>query len=224
MFQPKKPKTDDVHEATDSVIDHAKLDNASTTSATTGQMAAVYANDHVPTTQHHSTISRWKKVSWNATKLTLDLVASGAFPPLQTVAGLVLNLINRCEVRYLALSRDRRIYSSKLTSANKDSIQSVVKRLQYLNDCIVLHGSTNDAGELKRRDHLNMSVSLMSCIVLYLPDLRSSSRLTKISDDIQVLLNHNVAERVLNSTDDEGTLSGFVENIRDAITEYQVRL
>jgi hypothetical protein len=101
MFQPNKHKTDKVHEATDSVIDHAKLDNASTSSAsaTTGQ--TVHTNDPVRATQHDSTMSRWKKVSWNETKLILELVnqASEAFPPLQSVAGLLLNLVNRYEVR-----------------------------------------------------------------------------------------------------------------------------
>jgi hypothetical protein len=168
MFQLNKHKTDSIHEAINSVIDHAKPDNAGTTGATTGQ--TVHTTDHVPTTQRHSTMSRWKKVSWNATKLTLELVnqASVAFPPLQAVAGLLLNLVNRYEVRYLALSRacDSRIYSSKLTSANKDSIQSLAKRIQYLNDSIVQHGSDNDPGELKRRTQLNMSVSLTCYIFL----------------------------------------------------------
>jgi hypothetical protein len=108
IFQPKKSNTDNVHEATDSVIDHANLDNAIATSATTGQ--TVHTNDRVPTTQRHRTMTRWKKVSWNATKLTLELINQGsvAFPPLQAVAGLLLNLVNRYEVRYPALSYDSR--------------------------------------------------------------------------------------------------------------------
>jgi hypothetical protein len=169
MFQPKKPKTDDVREATDSVMDHAKPVNASaSTSATTGR--AVHTNDQVATTQHHSTMSRWKKVSWNATKLTLELVNQGSvmFPPLQTVAGLLLNLVNRYEVRYPTLSCDSsRTYSSKLTNANKDSIQSVVKRLQYLNGSIVPHGSDSESDEPERQKRLRLFVSSMSCIFLY---------------------------------------------------------
>jgi hypothetical protein len=41
-----------------------------------------------------------KKVSWNAPKLLLELAnQASAFPPLQTVAGLLLNLVYRYEVR-----------------------------------------------------------------------------------------------------------------------------
>jgi uncharacterized protein YydD (DUF2326 family) len=62
---------------------HAEPD---TTSVATGQ--TVNTNDHVSTDQHDSTMSLWKKVSWNMTKYTLKLVKdSGAFPPaVQTVA------------------------------------------------------------------------------------------------------------------------------------------
>jgi hypothetical protein len=168
-FLPNKHKTDDVHEATRSVIHHAELDNTNSTSATTGQTA--HTNDHVPPNQHHTsrTMSWLKNVSWNAPKLLLELMnQASAFPPLQTVAALLLNLVNRYEVRYLALASDSRIYSSKLTSANKDSIQSVAMRIQHLNDGIVQHGIVSDPGELKRRERLNVSVSLMSCILLYL--------------------------------------------------------
>jgi hypothetical protein len=93
-------RTDNVYEATDSGVDHAKLGNAGTsTSATTGQTA--HTNDPVPPNQHHSTIPPWlKKVSWNAPKLLLELMSqASAFPPLQTVAALLLNLVNRYEVR-----------------------------------------------------------------------------------------------------------------------------
>jgi hypothetical protein len=174
MFQlSNKHKTDNVHEATlaDPVIHPVELDNAGTTSATTGQTPVHTNDDSVPTAQHRSsTMSRWKKGSWNATKLTLDLANQASmFPPLQTAAGLLLNLVNRCEVRYSAFkSCDSRICSSKLTGANKDSIQSVVKRIQYLNDSIVEHGSDSNAGELKRQKQLTTSVSLMFCIFLYL--------------------------------------------------------
>jgi hypothetical protein len=144
---------------------HAEQDNSDTTSAATGQ--AVHTNDDVPPDQHHSAISRWKKVSWNATKGTLELMnqVSGPFPPIQTVAALLLDVVNGYEVRYSALSCHSRIYSSKLTSANEDSIQSVVKRLQYLNDSIVEHGTDSGAPrELERQKRLKSSVSLISCI------------------------------------------------------------
>jgi hypothetical protein len=171
MFQSNKHKTDNIHEATlaDPVINPVELDNAGTTSATTGQ--TVHTNDDsVPTAQHHSsTMSRWKKGSWNATKLTLELANQvSMFPPLQIVAGLLLNLVNRYEVRYSALSCDSRVYSSKLTGANKDSIQSIANRIEYLNNSIVPHRSANDASELTRQERLKSSVLLMSCIVLYL--------------------------------------------------------
>jgi hypothetical protein len=100
-FRRNIPETVHDGKATEPLIDGAE-DNDSTTSAVTRQ--AVNTNDHDSTDQHDSTISRWKKVSWNATKTTLDLVASGAFPSLQTAAGLLLNLINRYEVRYSTLS------------------------------------------------------------------------------------------------------------------------
>jgi hypothetical protein len=164
-----KRKTDHVRhdEASGSVIDHAELDNSDTTSVATGQ--AVRTSDPVPANQDHSMMSRWKKGSWNATKLTLELVNQGSamFPPLQTVAALLLNLVNRYEVRYPALSCDSRIYSSKLTSANKDSIRSVAIRAQSMYDFIVQRGSASDPDELKRRKQLDMSVSLISCIFLY---------------------------------------------------------
>jgi hypothetical protein len=87
------------------------------------------------------------------TKYTLKLVKdSGAFPPaVQTVATKWDNWTLSCN--------SSRIYSSKITSGNKDSIQSVVKRLQYLNDSIFQHESASDPNELKRREQLNTSVS-----------------------------------------------------------------
>jgi hypothetical protein len=162
-----KHKTVHVREATDAVIDHPDLDNTATTSAETGQ--AVHTSDNVPPDQDHSVMSKWKKGSWNATKLTLELVSQGsaAFPPLQAVATLLLNLVNRYEVRYPALSCDSRIHSSKVTSGNKNSIQSVATRIQSLYDSVIVQrGSASDPGELKRRKQLDMSVSLMSCIFL----------------------------------------------------------
>jgi hypothetical protein len=153
-------------EASGSVIDHAELDSASTTSVATGQ--AVHTNDHVFINRHGSTMSRRKKATWNTIKLALELMnQASAFPPLQTVAGLLLNVVNRYEVRYPALSCDSRIYSSKVSSANKDSIQSVAIRIQSLNDGIVQRGSASDPDELKRRKQLDMSVSLISCIFFY---------------------------------------------------------
>jgi hypothetical protein len=155
------------HEDAYSVIvsDQAEPDNPDTTPAATGQ--AVHTDDNVPSNQHRSAISRWKKSSWNATKATLELVnqSSGAFPLIQTVAALLLDVVNGYEVRYSALSCDSRIYSPKLTSANKDSIQSAVNRLRDLNNSI---DENDDPRQLKRREPLKMSVSLMSCIFLYL--------------------------------------------------------
>jgi hypothetical protein len=94
------------HEDAYSVIqsDHAEQDNTDTTSAAIGQ--DVHTNDHVPPNEHHSAISRWKKVSWNATKGTLEIViqSPGAFPLIQTFAALLLDVVNRYEVRYSALS------------------------------------------------------------------------------------------------------------------------
>jgi endo-alpha-1,4-polygalactosaminidase (GH114 family) len=119
-------------------------------------------NDHVSSDQHRTT--------WNAIKLTLKKVnqVSGAFPPLQTVTGLLLDLVDLYEVRYLALSGHSRINSSKQNSAIISSIDRVSKRIQSLHDSIVNHEAASGPEEVRTRKQLNMSVSLMSCIFLHL--------------------------------------------------------
>jgi hypothetical protein len=86
------------------------------------------------------------------------------------------------------------------------------------------HGSVSDPSQQKRQERLKMSVSSMSCIFLYLIFDHPSSRLTKVSADLRLLLSDIVIERFVNSAEDAEKLSGLVDDIRDAITEYQVRL
>jgi hypothetical protein len=96
-------KIDNVYEATDSAIDHAELNNAGSTSTTTEQTAHINDPSHVPPNQDNNSMMSWlKKVSWNAPKLLLELMnQASVFPPLQTVAALLLNLVNRYEVRHI---------------------------------------------------------------------------------------------------------------------------
>lgn len=51
--------------------------------------------------QHAESHANWKSTAYNAAKLTLDLVkeGSGAFPPLQTVTGLLSSIIAQYDVR-----------------------------------------------------------------------------------------------------------------------------
>lgn len=95
---------------------------------------------------------------------------------------------------------------------------SMIKRLESFEKAYITEGA--DSGEEARRAELQSYATVKFSEVFIDSQLR---HLLPICHKLQKMANQNWAERLARSAHDEAQLSSYVEDIRIALVDYQVR-
>ena len=105
--------------------------------------------------------------------------------------------------------------------ANKQSIESLAPRVKALAELLCTPAPEGDVREKSRRDTLERYVrTLQYCrLALIMCIIRN---LTSIAGELVSLTNQGIVGGFFGNVKNADTLAGLVDDIRDAIIEYQV--
>ena len=102
--------------------------------------------------------SDWKSTTYATTKLALHMVreTSDAFPPLKAVAGGLSAILNHCDVLSVLLIsyRTRHLHISQKTIACRQTIESLMPRIEGLVESLSAPVPQGEIKEEKRREVL----------------------------------------------------------------------
>ena len=106
------------------------------------------------------------------------------------------------------------------TSDNKDSLKSLKRRVQSLFGVLASPVSEGDYEEKGRRVELERFV--LCCVGAHQPTYPSPRKLKGVIAKLEPLTEQHVLIKFLRNVDNAQTLTGFVQELADAITDYQV--
>ena len=110
------------------------------------------------------------------------------------------------------------------TIANAEQMKDIGERVKSLRELLASPVGDQDTGEKARRTALRKFVfPLQSCTNAFLNQLVLCRTLSGIIAKLEPLSNKRGLEEFLNNVDHVNTLNGFVQDLANAVTDYQVR-
>ena len=102
--------------------------------------------------------SDWKSTTYATTKLAINLVkeSSDAFPPLKSVVGGLSAILDHCDVRFVSPepNNSSRSWHSQQTVACRQTIESLMPRVEQLAESLSKPAPEGETGEEERREIL----------------------------------------------------------------------
>jgi hypothetical protein len=118
------------------------------------------SNCIVDPTAAHENNSNWMSTAYSAAKLAINMIkeSSDVFPPLKSVAGGLSAILQHCDVRSTSSMspHPRRSPSSQQTMACRQTIESLVPRVEGLAESLSAPAPEGEVKEEKRRTALKL--------------------------------------------------------------------
>jgi hypothetical protein len=118
------------------------------------------SNCIVDPTAAHENNSNWMSTAYSAAKLAINMIkeSSDVFPPLKSVAGGLSAILQHCDVRSTSSMspHPRRLPSSQQTMACRQTIESLVPRVEGLAESLSAPAPEGEVKEEKRRTALKL--------------------------------------------------------------------
>ena len=169
--------------------------------------------------------SAWK-TAYGAAKMAVEVAkeSSDMFPPLKAVAGAMSVLIRNYDVRLSVMNwispHPDPAFLFQQTSDNADTMKGIEQRVQSLSGVLASPVSKGDFAEKGRRVVLQMFV--LSCVNICQFAYPALRKLKAVIAKLEPLTEQHSLIGFFCNVDNATILAGFIQELADAITDYQV--
>lgn len=166
------------------------------------------------------------QTAYAAAKMAVETIkeSSDLFPPLKAVVGAMSILIRSYDVSVsvleLSISSSFPPFLFQQTSDNVDGMKGVERRVQSLFSVFTSPVGDDDYAEKGRRMELRRFV--ISCTDMYQFMYPSIRKLEGVIAKLEPLADQHAFIGFLRNVDNAKILTGFIQELADAITDYQV--
>ena len=166
------------------------------------------------------------KTAYGAARMAIEAVkeSSDMFPPLKAVAGAMSVLIRNYDVRVSFMNRisphPDPAFPFQQTSDNADTMKGIERRVQSMSGVLASPVSEGDSAEKGRRVILQMFVP--GCMNLCQFTYHTSRKLKGVMAKLEPLTEQHALIGFFCNVDNATILAGFIQELADAITDYQV--